>query len=64
MGAKRVKELDPLAPTSAYELMTRQMVVAMQTELGEIKRRVNGVLFAVVTAIVVDLALRLSGFPR
>lgn len=63
MGRK-TRDIDPLAPTSAYELMTRQMVVAMQAELGEIKRRVNGVLFAVISAIVVELALRLAGLPN
>ncbi len=61
---KHSRDPDPFAPASAYELMTRQMVVTLQTELEEIKRRVNGVLFAVITAIAVELALRLAGLAR
>lgn len=66
MVKRRTRDVgsDPFAPYSAYELMTRQMVVSLQAELQEIKQRVNGVLFAVVAAIVVDLALRLAGMPR
>ena len=50
-----------LAPASAYEALTRQMVEALTEELEEIKGRLNGLLFMVAGAIVVDVALRLAG---
>ena len=50
-----------LAPGSAYEALTRQMVEALTGELDEIKGRLNGLLFMVAGAIVVDVALRLAG---
>lgn len=50
-----------LGPASAYEAVTRQMVEAMGKDLDEIKGRLNGVLFMVAGAIVIDVALRLVG---
>ena len=50
-----------LARASAYEALTRQMVEALTEELEEIKGRLNGLLFMVAGAIVVDVALRLAG---
>lgn len=48
-------------PPSAYEAVTRQMVEALAEELREIKARLNGLLWMVAGAIVLDLALRLAG---
>ena len=50
-----------LGPATAYEAVTRQMVEQLGRELGEIKGRLNGLLFMVAGAIVVDVALRLAG---
>ena len=50
-----------LSPASAYEAVTRQMVEGLVREVGEIKGRLNGLLFMVAGAIVVDVALRLTG---
>ena len=50
-----------LAPGSAYEALTRQMVEALTEELDEIKGRLNGLLFMVAGAIVIDVVLRLAG---
>ena len=50
-----------LGPVTAYEAVTRQMVEDLARELAEIKGRLNGLLFMVAGAIVVDVALRLAG---
>ncbi len=50
-----------LEPATAYEVVTRQMVEALGSDLREIKGRLNGLLFLVAGAVVVDLALRLAG---
>ena len=50
-----------LGPGTAYEAVTRQMVEDLAREIGEIKGRLNGRLFMAAGAIVVDVALRLSG---
>ena len=50
-----------MAPGSVYEAVTRQMVEDLRREIGEIKARLNGLLFMVAGAVVVDVALRLTG---
>lgn len=50
-----------LEPASAYEAVTRQMVIAMSEELKEIKARLNGLLFMVAGSVLLDVALRLGG---
>lgn len=55
----RVNPLD-LDPRSAYELLTRQMVAALEEELREIRLRVNGLIFVTVGAVLADVALRLT----
>lgn len=50
-----------LAPASAYEALTRQMVEGLAADLAEIKGRLDGLLFMVGGAIVLDVALRLAG---
>lgn len=49
-----------LEPASAYEAVTRQMVIALTEELREIKSRLNGLLFMVAGSLLLDLALRLA----
>ena len=58
-GAER-KEVD-LAPGSAYEAMTRQKVEALADDLKEIKGRLNGLLWMLARAIVLDVVLRVAG---
>lgn len=55
----RANPLD-LDPRSAYELLTRQMVAALEEELREIRLRVNGLIFVTIGAVLADVALRLS----
>jgi hypothetical protein len=50
-----------LSPKSTHEAVTRQMVEDLAKDLGEVKSRVNAVLWAVVGAVVVDVAMRLAG---
>lgn len=49
-----------LAPASAYEALTRQMVEGLAADLGEIKGRLDGLLFMVAGAIVLDVVLRVA----
>lgn len=49
-----------LEPASAYEAVTRQMVVGVSDELREIKSRLNGLLFMVAGSLLLDVALRLA----
>ncbi len=58
--ADQGEALDP-RPRSVHEVITRQMVETLQTDLHEIKNRLNGLLFAVVGAFAIDVALRLTG---
>ncbi len=48
-----------LEPATAYEAVTRQMVLSMAEELREIKSRLNGLLFMVAGSVLLDVALRL-----
>jgi uncharacterized protein YjeT (DUF2065 family) len=50
-----------LGTPTVYEAVTRRMVEAVAEELKEIKSRLNGLLFMVAGAILVDLVLRLAG---
>jgi hypothetical protein len=50
-----------LAPWSAYEAMTRQKVEALADDLKEIKGRLNGLLWMLAGAIVLDVVLRMAG---
>lgn len=58
MGPRR--ETVSLEPASAYEAVTRQMVVGVSEELREIKTRLNGLLFMVAGSLLLDVALRLA----
>jgi hypothetical protein len=50
-----------LSPKSAHEALTRQMVSDLATDVGELKNRVNAMLWLVAGAVVVDVAMRLAG---
>ena len=50
-----------MGPGSAYEAVTRQMVEGLGEELREIKGRLNGLVFMVAGAIVVDVVIRVAG---
>ncbi len=53
-------ERTDLAPGSIYEAVTRQMVQGLVEDVREIKGRLNGLLFMLAGAIVLDLALRIG----
>jgi hypothetical protein len=50
-----------LAPSSTYEVVTRQMVEALSDDIREIKGRLNGLLWMVAGATLIDALIRLSG---
>lgn len=54
------RETVSLEPASAYEAVTRQMVIGVSEELREIKARLNGLLFMVAGSLLLDVALRLA----
>jgi hypothetical protein len=49
-----------LEPASAYEAVTRQMVLGLAEDFKEIKTRLNGLLFMVAGSLLLDLVLRLT----
>ena len=49
-----------LAPKSAHEALTRQMVSDLAADLSEVKSRVNAMLWLVAGAVVVDVVIRLT----
>jgi len=48
-------------PATVYEVVTRQMVEELARDVRDLRRRIDTLLFMVAAAIVVDLALRLTG---
>ena len=54
------RETVSLEPASAYEAVTRQMVIGVSEELREIKARLNGLLFMVAGSLLLDVVLRLA----
>lgn len=50
-----------LGPASVYEAITRQMVESLRDELREIKSRLNTLLFMMIGAIMIELAMRIIG---
>jgi hypothetical protein len=50
-----------LEPATAYEVVTRQMVLDMGEDLREIKSRLNGLLFMVAGAVVLEVITRMMG---
>lgn len=45
-------------PKSVYELMTRRMLEELRDDMGEVKGRVNALLWLMVGAILVELVMR------
>lgn len=50
-----------LEPATAYEVVTRQMVLDIVEDLREIKARLNGILFMVAGAVVLEVITRMMG---
>jgi hypothetical protein len=50
-----------LEPSSAYEVVTRQMVEEVARELAEIRARLNQLTSLIVGAITLEVLLRLTG---
>ena len=48
-------------PRSVYEILTRQMLEDVRTDLAEVKGRVNALLWLVVGAVLLDWLARLVG---
>jgi hypothetical protein len=46
-------------PRSVYEVLTRRMLEDLRDEVGEVKGRVNTLLWLVAGATIVDLAMKL-----
>jgi hypothetical protein len=55
-----LKQPVSLEPASAYEAVTRQMVLGLAEDFKEIKTRLNGLLFMVAGSLLLDLLLRLA----
>jgi hypothetical protein len=56
----RYKPVD-LAPATAHEAVTRQMVVDLAREIGDLRRRIDALFYLVISAILVDLLGRIFG---
>jgi hypothetical protein len=50
-----------MRPGSAYEAVTRQMVEGLADDLKEIRGRLNGLLWMVAAAILLDVVMRVAG---
>ena len=50
-----------LAPASAYEAVTRQMVEGLAADVREIKNRLNGMMWMVAGTVLIDMVLRVAG---
>lgn len=48
-----------LRPATAFEAITRQMVESLSAELREIKSRLNGLIFMMIGAILLEIVSRL-----
>ncbi len=61
----RERRSDPkvvdLSPATAHEAVTRQMVIDLAAEIGDLRRRVDSLFYLVVAAIVGDVLGRLFG---
>ncbi|HKG24956.1 MAG TPA: hypothetical protein VKB09_04865 [Thermomicrobiales bacterium] len=60
---RRLRTRSPveMRPGSAYEAVTRQMVEGLADDLKEIRGRLNGLLWMVAAAILVDVVMRVAG---
>ncbi|MEO8288597.1 MAG: hypothetical protein ABI670_19430 [Chloroflexota bacterium] len=58
---KNEQESPPIddRPRSVYEIVTRQMLEELKVDVGEVKGRVNTLLWLVAGGVVLDMVLRL-----
>ena len=59
-GHEGLESID-LTPKSAHEAITRQMVTDLAADVGEIKNRVNALLWLIAGTVVAGLVMRLAG---
>lgn len=50
-----------LRPANIYEAITRQMVESLQSEIHEIRGRLNSLIFMMIGAILLDVFFRIMG---
>jgi len=50
-----------LEPSSAYEVVTRQMVDGLRDDLQEIRGRINGLIFLVAGTAIAEVVTRIIG---
>lgn len=57
------QEQEPLdlQPRSVYEVLTRQMLDALTSDVQKMRERVDALFFLVIASTLVDLLLRLAG---
>jgi hypothetical protein len=55
-----LNEID-FSPPSAYEAVTRQMVLGLRDDVAEIKNRVNSLFWLIAGTVVLNVLLRLFG---
>ena len=60
-ASKELPAAVDLSPRSAHEVVTRQMVTDLASDLSEVKTRVNAMLWLMVGAVAVDVVMRLVG---
>lgn len=60
-GRRDNGRLIDIRPVSTYEVLTRQMVDALAHELDRIRGRLDGLLWMVAAAIVLNILMRLGG---
>ena len=51
-----------MLPATAFEAVTRQMVLDLTSEIRSLRTRIDSLLSVVVGAIILDLLLRLAGW--
>lgn len=51
-----------LEPATVHELITRQKVEALTEEVREVRNRVNGLIFVVIGAVLVQVLLKAGGW--
>lgn len=50
-----------LSPATAHEAVTRQMVIDLSSEIGDLRRRVDSLFYLVIAAVVGDVLGRIFG---
>jgi hypothetical protein len=60
-GRSRPQPAVELEPASAYEAVTRQMVVSLDRDVRALRKRIDALIFMVLSAIAAEAASRLFG---